>query len=377
MKKIIMTNNIIAPTNTQLFNKLREKFKKDWIEFVMIFNSESESIRKRDTSVEKNKFKFKYYILKWTNINSKSNGDNNYFHINNRFISILKKEDPDLVIHGWRWWLSCFQWLFRCKKNKRKFYLWSWSTKYEKSRRRTLTKPIIKFLVKNCDGYRSYWTRASEYFVLLWAKKENIYPLYNTVDIDYFIKEAEKLKPHKEELKKKYWIKTKNVLLFVWQLIERKWIYEVLEWFKNFQKNNKNWSLVFVWWWQEKEKMEQIIKEQNIKNVFFPWFFQKDKISELYIIADIFTLPSREEVRWLVINEAMCFWLPVITAYQVWASVDLVKEWRNWYIMKENTWEEFEKALDFIIRNGLTKNNSSLRIIKDFNVKKILSWINF
>ena len=149
----------------------------------------------------------------------------------------------------------------------------------------------------------------------------------------------------------------------------------MLEWFKNFQKKDKDWSLVFVWWWQEKEKMEQIIREQNIQNVFFPWFFQKDKISELYTIADIFTLPSREEVRWLVINEAMCFWLPIITAYQVWACVDLVKEWENGYIMKENTWEEFEKALDYIRDKNLTKNNNSFEIIQDFKVEKIVSWI--
>lgn len=43
-------------------------------------------------------------------------------------------------------------------------------------------------------------------------------------------------------------------------------------------------------------------------------------------MADIFTLPSQEEVWGLVINEAMCFGLPIITAYQVGASVDLVQE---------------------------------------------------
>lgn len=375
MKKIIMTNNIIAPTNTQLFNELRNKFKKEWIEFIMVFNSESESIRKRDTTEEKKKFKFKYYILDWTNINDNDRWNQNYFHINKWFMNILKKENPDLLIHCWWAAFTVFQWLYRCKKNKKKFYLWSGSTEYEKSWRRTITKPIVKFIVKHCDWYRSYWTRASEYLSSLWAKKEKIYPLYNTVDIDYFIKEAERLKPHKEELKKKYGIKTNNVLLFVGQLIERKWVYEVLEWFKNFQRNNKDWSLVFVWWWQEKEKMKQIIKEQNIQNVFFPWFFQKDKISELYTIADIFTLPSREEVRWLVINEAMCFWLPIVTAYQVWACVDLVKEWENGYIMKENTWEEFEKALDYIMDKNLTKNNNSFEIIQDFKVEKIVPWI--
>lgn len=376
IRKIIMTNNIIAPTNTQLFNELRKKFEKEWIEFIMVFNSETESIRKRNTSEEKKKFKFKYYILDWTNINNNDRWNQNYFHINKWFLDILKKENPDLLIHCWRAAFTVFQWLYRCKKNKKKFYLWSWSTEYEESWRRTITKPIIKFLVRHCDWYWSYWTRASEYLISLWAKKEKIYPLYNTVDVDFFLWESERLKPKKAELKEKYWIKTKNVLLFVGQLIERKWVYEILKWFKNFQRNNADLSLVFVWWWQEKENMEKIIKDEWIKNVYFPGFFQKDKISELYTIADIFTLPSIEEVRWLVINEAMCFWLPIITAYQVWASVDLVKEWKNGYVMKENTWKEFERALNFILEKDLIQNNESINIIKEFKVDKIVSWIS-
>lgn len=376
MKKILLIHNIITPTRTLLFNKLYEHFFDLWYELKIIFTSESESNRKRSTNEEIKKFKFPYIILKSNQLKVWKK-DKFYYHFNWNLSSILNKEKPNIIIHDWWSWFSVFQSLYRCKKNKKKFYLWSWSTKYEKSRRRTLTKPIVKFIVKHCDWYRSYWTRASEYLVSLWAKKEKIYPLYNTVDIDYFKEEAEKLKPHKEELKKKYWIKTNNVLLFVWQLIERKWIYEVLEWFKNFQKDNKDWSLIFVWWWQENEKMKQIIKEQNIKNVFFPWFFQKDKISELYTIADIFTLPSREEVRWLVINEAMCFWLPIITAYQVWASVDLVKDWENGYIMKENTWEEIKRCLNKILENKLIKKNSSFEKIKKFNVRNIINLIKF
>ena len=43
--------------------------------------------------------------------------------------------------------------------------------------------------------------------------------------------------------------------------------------------------------------------------------------------------------------------------------------------MKENTWKEFEKALDYIMDKNLTKNNNSFEIIQGFKVDKIVSWI--
>lgn len=372
MPKIILIHNIINPTRTPLFNEMYDFLNEKWYSFKVLFNTQNESNRKWNLDEEIKKQRFSYEILKSKHIHLKVSWDNFYFHFNFDLWKVLDREQPDIIIHAWRSSLSARTSQIWCKKNNKRYVLWNESSKYEQSLKRKLTLPIVRLLVRRSDCFLSFWTRASEYLAILWANKNKICQIYNTVDIDYFVKESERLKPHKEKLKEKYWIKTKNVLLFVWQLIERKWVYEILEWFKSFQEENNDWSLVFVWWWQEKEKMEQIIREQNIQNVFFPWFFQKDKISELYTIADIFTLPSREEVRWLVINEAMCFWLPIITAYQVWASVDLVKEWENWYIMKENTWKEFEKWLKFILSNNLIKNNKSRDFIDLFKIESFI-----
>lgn len=127
----------------------------------------------------------------------------------------------------------------------------------------------------------------------------------------------------------------------------------------------------------EKEKMLEMIQEKNIKNVIFPWFIQKDQISELYAVADIFTLPSYEEVWWLVINEAMCFGLPILTAYRVGASPDLVIEGKNGYVMKENKPKELLSWLEFILEKDLIINNNSLEEIKNFKIDDLVKSLNF
>lgn len=372
MKKILLIHWTVAPYRIPFFNELNKKFKSLWYKFKIIFNAKTESNRNWNLDKEIKKQWFEYEILESKQIHIKQNTDNYYFHINIWLSRVLDKENPDIIIHAWWSSFSARKALFWCKKHHKKYILWNESSKYETSRRRTLTMPIVKYLVRKSDWYLSFWTRATEYLIILWADKNKICQMYNTVDIDFFVNEHEKLKSKKEELKEKYGIKTKYVLMFVWQMLVRKWIYEILEWFMNFQKNHSDWSLVFVWWWQEKQNIEKLINKHHINNVYFPWFFQKDKISELYSIADVFTLPSKEEVWWLVVNEAMCFWLPIITAYKVWSSVDLVKEWENWYIMKEYSWKEFEKAINYILLENLIKNNNSLDLIQKFRIDSFI-----
>jgi glycosyltransferase involved in cell wall biosynthesis len=146
----------------------------------------------------------------------------------------------------------------------------------------------------------------------------------------------------------------------------------MIDGFHLFQKRHDDISLLMVWSWQEEQKVKEYIQEKYIKNVFFTWYVQIDELPKYYAISDIFTLPSREEVWWLVINEAMACGLPIITAYQVWASVDLVQEGENGYIMKENTAKEFEKWLEFIFEKKLMKENNSLDIIDKFTLENIL-----
>lgn len=349
----------------------------EWYDFKIIFTSETESNRKWNFKSEIDKFEFEFEILNSSKLSSKGNNDNHFFHINKWFIKILEKEKTDIIIHAWWAWLSAWQSCNWCKKNNKKFVLWSWSTKYEDSWRRKLTKPLVKYLVRNSNSYLSYWTRASEYLESLWANKDKIFKLYNSIDTDFFLNKAKELLPKNIELKQKYWIKTKYTLLFIGQFIQRKGIFELLEWFTQFQKVNSDISLIFVWSWQEKDEMNKLIKEKNIKNIIFPWFIQQDKISELYALSDIFTLPSSEEVWWLVINEAMCFWLPILTAYKVWASVDLVESWKNGYIMKENTSKEVFNWLQFIFDNWLIKKNNSVEIINRMKIDNLLDNLKF
>ena len=104
--------------------------------------------------------------------------------------------------------------------------------------------------------------------------------------------------------------------------------------------------------------------------MYFFGFQNSGQISVFYSIADIFVLPAKWESWGLVINEAMCFGLPIITSTTVNAGYDLVRDGENGYLLEpddlDGLIERMEKLLrDPILRAGM--GESSRKIISGWN----------
>lgn len=239
MKKTLLIDSIITPYIVPRYNAIQEKIDGN---FTVWFQSFTD-VNRKWTNFPETYFQYDFLKDKPIRLVGK---DISTFHINYEFPKKLQELNPDhIIICGWDSFASLYAVLW-ARKNKKKLTLWAGSTKYETSWRRTLTLPYVKWIIRNCTDFISYGTRATEYFVSLGANKAKIQSFYNTVDIDFFSQNAEKLRPQKEEIKKKYDIKTKYVLLFVGQLIKRKGIYEILNGFAEFQKTHPDISLVFA-----------------------------------------------------------------------------------------------------------------------------------
>jgi glycosyltransferase involved in cell wall biosynthesis len=368
-EKVIILHNIISPIRVFLFNQLNKYYQKKGTEFKVFFLSVSDKNRNWKTDYKMN---FDYEIL--DNFAIRIAGkDLNTFFINPKITKALKKEKPDRVISfGWDNYAvyAANRW---CRKNKKQFILWSGSTKYEKSWRRTFLKPLVRYLIKKTDNFIAYGTRAKEYFISLGINPKKIQIIYNTVDIDYFREKSKNFSEEKKaKFKKELGIKTDKILLFSGQLIERKGVFELLEGFKKYQKIDPNISLLILGKGQEKKKMEKIIQEKSIHNVVFANFVQYNNLYKYYSISDLLILPSREEVWGLVINEAMACGLPVITTHETGASVDLVEEGKNGYVIPSNNLQAIAKSIQKVFSNNLHKDNNSWQIVQKTRVEDIL-----
>lgn len=88
-----------------------------------------------------------------------------------------------------------------------------------------------------------------------------------------------------------------------------------------------------------------LCKQLKINNIQFVSFKKKSELADFYCAADLFVLPTREDIWGLVINEALAYGLPVITTEQCNAGIELIEEGITGRIIRANEVDELAQAI--------------------------------
>ena len=178
----------------------------------------------------------------------------------------------------------------------------------------------------------------------------------------------------KEQLTKKKDI----VILYAAKLINKKNPELLIKAFVNImKKNNDKIKLLIVGDGLLKTSLKKKYSSYK-ENIFFLGFQNQKELRNHYKKADIFVLPSSKEPWGLVVNEAMCFQLPIITSDKVCASYDLVKKGYNGYTFKTNSVMDLQKYLIKLIFNKKKRKKmgiNSRKIINNWNINKTVDGI--
>ncbi|MEO0296761.1 MAG: glycosyltransferase family 4 protein [candidate division WOR-3 bacterium] len=373
-RKVALITNIIAPYRIPAFNKVSELAPFD---FDVYFMAENES--NREWKVYKEKIRFNYKVLKGLHFVSKNE---RMIHINFGLTYYLTKKNYDLIaIGGWNQPCSYEAFLW-AKLRRKKVLFFGESTLRDKRADNSIYEKIKQFLVKHSDGFIPAGNAAKEYYKYLGAPDEKIFIAPFCADHHFFYNEYLRLKPLREEIKKKKGYQAITILYsgrFVWY----KGIPYLLEAYNRLQKEIDDIALILLGDGPEKKKYEDYVKNNNLKNVFFEGFIQQESLPEYYIASDIFVLPSLSETWGLVINEAMAFGLPVISTDAAGASYDLVKNGINGFVVKAGDSKELYTALKILCENPdlrIRMGENSLGIIKEYTpenwAKKFIFAIN-
>lgn len=321
--RVAMLHNIVSPHVVPLFEALA---KRPGIALRVYFYSESDANRRWKVSPEG---KFPYTILPSFGIRLRGKDLFTYF-INPTIIAALRRDGFDVLISaGWDSFTAQIAFLY-CALTRRPYIVWSGSTANEPSWRRTLSLPLVKLIIRGARGYIAYGTRAKEYLVTLGAPEERIAISFNTVDIEYFRAAHDAVRPAEiDALRAELGITTPRVVLYVGQLIERKGARTLIDAYARVKPALPDVGLILVGYGMEEESLRQYVAERGIADVAFGGAVDVFAMPRYYALADLFVLPSYEEVWGLVLNEAMACGLPVITTDRVGASVDVVREGEN------------------------------------------------
>lgn len=174
------------------------------------------------------------------------------------------------------------------------------------------------------SGAKLYFSTAVEhdkYYLAYGAKPEEIvrYPFTSLHREDILAKPVSCVE--KMMLREKLGMKEEKIILSVGQFIHRKG-YDIL--FKAFRKLDSSIGCYIIGG-KPMDEYDQMIKEFNLSNIHFVDFKLKDELNEYYRAADLFVLPTREDIWGLVINEAMAQGIPVVTTERCVAGLELIK----------------------------------------------------
>lgn len=161
----------------------------------------------------------------------------------------------------------------------------------------------------------------------------------------------------------------KTIVLFLGKLIPKKHPQDVLRAFLSLDIQNA--TLVFAGDGPLRAAME---KEASGRSVIFSGFVKQESVADYYAAADIFVLPSGAGETWgLVVNEAMCFGLPVIASDVVGCGPDLVRKGENGEIFVLGDIKDLAGKLKLLVEDQNIRERygkKSIEIVRNYSYTK-------
>ncbi len=241
------------------------------------------------------------------------------------------------------------------------------------------TENVLKRLVKTyyisgAIGYLSTGFGTDEYLLHYGAKKEAIhhYP-FSSVSADMVLSELAKTETKKSIRERLFpGLKDKKyIIITVGQLIPRKGIDLLLQAAKDLP-DDIGYCIVGG---EAPSEYRRYVKDNHLENVLFVPFQKYDLLKEYYRAADLFVLPTREDIWGLVVNEAMANGLPVVTTKRCLAGRELVKESRNGKLIPVDDVEALKAAISSYVdlpeEEHRKQAEYSLQIIRDYTIEQM------
>jgi glycosyltransferase involved in cell wall biosynthesis len=270
--------------------------------------------------------------------------------INPRIILHLRRREFDAIwVHGWArlsdWiaMLTAFRFsvpvLIRGESNLLRA-LPRWKS--------LLKRIVLRNLFRRTSAFLAIGRFNAEFYRVYGVPKEKIYMVPYAVNNDFFLSQADKLANCKGKLKQELGIAPElPVVLYSGKLIEKKRPSDLLKAFEYISRTQKA-VLVYVGAGSLEPELKQYAEAKHLP-VVFAGFRNQSELPKWFAIADVFALPSGDEPWGLVVNEAMCFSLPVVASDQVGAAGDLVRGGVNGFVFNSGDVRSLSEHLELLL----------------------------
>jgi len=241
-------------------------------------------------------------------------------------------------------------------------------------RRRLLKRLFLPLFFQLMNGFMVIGWLNHQYYKHYCASRKKIYLLPYSVDNEWFFAQRDLHLPHRQELKEGLGISANaKVILCAAKFLKRKRLMDLIQAFE--WLGLPSVVLVIVGDGEEKPVCERYVKTRKLRGVHFVGFKNQSELPQFYVVADVFVLPSEDEPWGLVLNEAMCFGLPVIATDQVGAAYDLIKHGMNGFVYQVGKIEGLKDYLEIVLKDQELRRKmgkASLELIEGWGYEENL-----
>lgn len=197
---------------------------------------------------------------------------------------------------------------------------------------RIVKSVVLKYLLRRVTAVLAIGTLNREFYRFYGVPEDKIFFVPYAVDNDRFFSEAARLTNAANDLRDELgWPRWLPIVLYAGKLVPRKRPLDLLEAYARVVRDTPA-GLMYLGDGQERQRLISAAEARGLKWVAVTGFVNQTQIPRYYAAADVLVLPSDHEPWGLVLNEGMCFGLPVIVSDRVGAAPDLVRSGENGFV---------------------------------------------
>lgn len=341
LKKIAIIHNTIAPYRHPLFESLSKDF-----DLIVYYCSVRATLHKWD--LWPRNYNYKYSILPRIFLRTPIGN----ISINLSIIKKLILNKPHSIVLSTYTDLTTWIAFVMARLLRIPAIYWTEGIKEPTSLIGKISRPIRTIFIRNSNSIIVPGRLSKNYVLSLGADPKKVFTAPNAIDNELFIQIQNKSKDGLFDLKSQLGFEGKIMVLYVGQLIERKGVTYLLSAYAKIKKEYPNLAFLVLGNGPLESKLQKIAISKELHDFrIIPSGLNLKELIRLYSIADLFVLPTLEDVWGFVINEAMACGLPVVSTYASQAAIDMIDSGKNGFIVKPMSSEELYFAIKFLLCN--------------------------
>lgn len=204
-----------------------------------------------------------------------------------------------------------------------------------------------RFLISGATGYFASGKATAQYLEYYGATPDriHIYPFSSYLESD--LPKEYTGRGQKKELKNELGLCEDYIVISIGQFVHRKGFDILMESAKQISHSVG----IYIIGSDPPDEYTRHKEKNNLTNVHFLPFMKKEILIKYYQAADLYVMPTREDIWGLVINEAMSQGLPVISSDKCLAALELVEDGVNGYIVPVENPQAMADKISYLSEN--------------------------